>query len=100
MYQGAVVVEATDGSTSVVPVTAAVTPTLEQDEDGKLTGSLTFGGADVAAAQSNLSYNNGSVFGASDWTWRAESGRLAVLLLRHRRTARSGIAAPRGHVMG
>ena len=74
MYQGAVVVEVSDGSTSVVPVTAAVTPTLEQDDDGKLTGSLVFGGADVAAAQSNLSFNNGTVFGASDWTWRQESG--------------------------
>ena len=35
---------------------------------------MTFGGADVAAAQANLPYNNGSVFGATDWNWRAESG--------------------------
>ena len=29
---------------------------------------------DVAEAQADLLYNNGSVFGANDWTWRAESG--------------------------
>jgi hypothetical protein len=28
----------------------------------------------VASAQANLLYNNGSVFGAHDWTWRRESG--------------------------
>jgi hypothetical protein len=35
---------------------------------------LSFGGSDVAAAQEDFLYNNGSVFGANDWTWRAESG--------------------------
>ncbi len=35
---------------------------------------LTFGGTDVAAAQADQLYNNGSIFGANDWTWRQESG--------------------------
>jgi hypothetical protein len=52
----------------------AVAAQPQQDADGNLTGALKFGGADVAAAQSNLTYNNGSVFGATDWTWRPESG--------------------------
>ena len=48
--------------------------TVAQDADGTSTGALTFGGDDVAQAQSDSLYNNGSVFGANDWTWRAESG--------------------------
>jgi hypothetical protein len=35
---------------------------------------LTFGGKAVANAQSKSLYNNGSIFGANDWTWRQESG--------------------------
>jgi hypothetical protein len=35
---------------------------------------LTFGGSAVDAAQRNRLYNNGSVFDAKDWGWRAESG--------------------------
>ena len=38
MYQGAVVVGARDGSTSVVPVTAAVAPTMQQDCTGQADG--------------------------------------------------------------
>ena len=47
---------------------------VKQAADGSITGSLTFGGKKVANAQSNLTYNNGSIFGANDWSWRAESG--------------------------
>ena len=73
MYSGAIVL--TNGADSiVVPVSVAVAATVPQDATGKLTGSVDFGGADVAAAQSNQLYNNGSVFGANDWGWRAESG--------------------------
>ncbi|MFW6203538.1 MAG: S8 family serine peptidase [Actinomycetota bacterium] len=73
MYSGAIVL--TDGDDSmVVPVSVAVAATASQDEGGALTGSLEFGGPDVAEAQDDLLYNNGSVFGANDWTWRAESG--------------------------
>lgn len=73
MYSGAVVL--TKGSdTIVVPVSVAVAATMQQDSTGKINGSVLFGGADVAADQADLLYNNGSVFGASDWTWRAESG--------------------------
>jgi hypothetical protein len=57
-----------------VPVSVAVAAQAAQDADGNITGALQFGGPAVQAAQANLPYNNGSVFGASDWTWRAESG--------------------------
>lgn len=73
MYSGAIVLENGDQSI-VVPVSVAVAATASQDADGKITGSLEFGGQDVADAQADLLYNNGSVFGANDWTWRAESG--------------------------
>jgi hypothetical protein len=73
MYGGAIVLSK-DGQDSIVPVSITVAPTIAQDTDGNITGGLHFGGADVAAAQSNSLYNNGSVFGATDWTWRAESG--------------------------
>lgn len=73
MYSGAIVLERGRDS-MVVPVSVAVAATAAQDETGKITGSLEFGGQDVADAQADLLYNNGSVFGANDWTWRAESG--------------------------
>ena len=73
MYGGAIVVSK-DGQDSIVPVSITVAPTIAQDGSGNITSGLRFGGADVAAAQSNSLYNNGSVFGATDWTWRAESG--------------------------
>ncbi len=73
MYSGAVVLNR--GSDSmVVPVSVAVAAKATQDASGKITGAITFGGDDVANAQRNSTYNNGSVFGANDWTWRAESG--------------------------
>lgn len=73
MYQGAIVVRR--GSLeSVVPVAVTVPAKVSQAVDGSISGSLSFGGAGVAAAQANLTYNNGSVFGANDWSWRAESG--------------------------
>ena len=73
MYSGAVLL--TRGSDSmVVPVSVAVAAKATQDATGKITGATTFGGSDVAKAQQNLTYNNGSVFGANDWGWRAESG--------------------------
>jgi Subtilase family len=73
MYDGAIVLSRS-GDSTVVPVSVAVAAQPQQDADGNLTGALKFGGTDVAAAQSNLTYNNGSVFGATDWTWRPESG--------------------------
>jgi hypothetical protein len=73
MYSGAVVLTNGDDSI-VVPVAVAVAATVPQAADGSISGALTFGGPDVAAAQADLLYNNGSVFGANDWTWRAESG--------------------------
>lgn len=73
MYSGAIVLTNGDDDL-VVPVSVAVAATVTQDETGKLTGSLQFGGQDVAAAQADSLYNNGSVFGANDWGWRAESG--------------------------
>ncbi|MFI7064595.1 hypothetical protein ACIBL3_26630 [Kribbella sp. NPDC050124] len=73
MYSGAVVL--TRGSDEmVVPVSVAVAAKATQDASGRITGAITFGGDDVAKAQQNYTYNNGSVFGANDWTWRAESG--------------------------
>ena len=58
----------------VVPVSVAVAAQTAQDAGGNITGALQFGGAAVEPAQRDLPYNNGSVFGANDWTWRAESG--------------------------
>jgi hypothetical protein len=73
MYNGAI--ELTDGSDVIVlPVSLTVAATVTQDETGKITSSLNFGGSDVAEAQSNYLYNNGAVFDATDWSWRAESG--------------------------
>ncbi|HJQ73251.1 MAG TPA: S8 family serine peptidase [Gaiellaceae bacterium] len=78
MYDGAVV--ASNGSDKmVVPVAVTVAATAQQDSDGNLTGALTFGNASladqsVANSQSDSLYNNGSFFGANDWTWRQESG--------------------------
>ncbi|MDH3262112.1 MAG: S8 family serine peptidase, partial [Acidimicrobiia bacterium] len=76
MYGGAVVLANTSDPSDVivVPVSVAVAATASQDTDGRIIGSVEFGGAEVAAAQEDLLYNNGSVFGATDWSWRAESG--------------------------
>ena len=70
MYQGAIVL--TQGSKKiVVPTSVAVAATVPQDATtNELTGSTTFGGTPLA----DELYDNGSVFGANDWTWRAESG--------------------------
>jgi hypothetical protein len=73
MYDGAVVLSRKSES-MVVPVSVAVAAQAAQDADGNLTGALQFGGPAVQAAQANLPYNNGSVFGATDWSWRPESG--------------------------
>ena len=73
MYEGAIVLNK-DGRDQIVPVSATVGGTLPQDTAGNVTGTLEFGGASVAAAQSGFEYNNGAVFGATDWSWRAESG--------------------------
>jgi Subtilase family len=73
MYEGSVL--ASNGATKmVVPVAVTVAADAEQAADGSLTKAITFGGSDVAAAQSDQLYNNGSIFGANDWTWRQESG--------------------------
>jgi hypothetical protein len=73
MYDGAVVLSRKDDS-MVVPVSVAVAAQAAQDASGNITGALQFGGPAVQAAQRDLPYNNGSVFGATDWTWRPESG--------------------------
>src|SRR5262249_8108046 len=72
MYQGAVVL--TQASKKIViPTSVAVGATQAQDPTThELTGSTTFGGP--AAEQSDELYDNGTFFGANDWTWRAESG--------------------------
>jgi Subtilase family len=73
MYDGAL--RLTQGSDEIiVPVSLAVGGEVQQDAAGKVVGSLTFGGESVANAQADLLYNNGSVFGGQDWSWRAESG--------------------------
>ena len=73
MYEGAIVL--TNGDDSIaLPVSVAVAATATQEDDGTLTGSIEFGGDEVADAQKDLLYNNGAVFGANDWGWRAESG--------------------------
>ena len=73
MYDGAVVLTG-GGENTVVPVSVTVGATATQDADGKLTGQLHFGGDSTAASQADQLYNNGSFFGANDWTWREESG--------------------------
>jgi hypothetical protein len=73
MYEGSLV--ASSGSSSmVVPVAVTVAATAVQNADGSLASALTFGGTGVANAQAGSLYNNGSIFGANDWTWREESG--------------------------
>ncbi len=73
MYEASIV--ASNGSTSmIVPVSVTVAATAAQAADGSLSSALTFGGDDVATAQASQLYNNGSIFGANDWTWREESG--------------------------
>ena len=73
MYSGAIQLRR-DGDTMIVPVMVTVAATAMQNASGQITGSMKFGGPAVEAAQRNLLYNNGSVFGGSDWGWRAESG--------------------------
>ncbi len=73
MYEGAIVVSR-HGQSSVIPVAVNVPAKVSQASDGSLSKSLSFGGKKVANAQSNLTYDNGSVFGANDWSWRAELG--------------------------
>jgi hypothetical protein len=73
LYEGAIVVKG-NGQKSVVPVSVNVAATASQDAQGQLTDSLTFGGHEVDQAQRTSLYNNGSVFDAKDWGWRAESG--------------------------
>ena len=59
----------------VVPVTVAVAATVPQDAEGKHHRRRSSSAAPTSpSAQADLLYNNGSVFGANDWTWRAESG--------------------------
>jgi Subtilase family len=81
MYDGAIVLrEQRRGwrhrrETIVVPVALTVATEMGQNATTKeLEGNLKFGGNDVALSQSKLMYNNGAIFGANDWTWRAESG--------------------------
>jgi hypothetical protein len=73
VYSGAIELQSGDRSI-VVPVSTVVAPQADLGEDGKMEGSMTFGGEDVAEAQEDSLYNNGSIFGANTWQWRAESG--------------------------
>jgi Subtilase family len=87
MYDGAIVLERgrshrgkhrgdkARSNSIVVPVALTVAAELSQNATtNELEGSLKFGGSNVANSQSKLAYNNGAIFGANDWTWRAESG--------------------------
>jgi hypothetical protein len=59
----------------VVPVALTVAAEMGQNAvTNELEGNLKFAGNNVAQSQSKLMYNNGAIFGANDWTWRAESG--------------------------
>jgi len=73
VYSGAIELESA-GRSIVVPVSVVVAAEAALDEDGQMTSSITFGGEDVADAQADSLYNNGSIFGANTWQWRAESG--------------------------
>ncbi|HEY7003061.1 MAG TPA: S8 family serine peptidase [Gaiellaceae bacterium] len=73
MYEGGIVL--TKGDDRIfVPVSAAVGAVAPQDGSGNVTGNVTLGGKATESSQRNLLYNNGSFFGANDWTWREESG--------------------------
>ncbi len=61
MYEGSIEVALADGTSIVIPVSVAVTATGTQS---------TFGGVD----QSDSLYDNGAVFGYTDYSWRQESG--------------------------
>lgn len=61
MYEGSIEVTTAGGSVIVIPVSIAVSASGP---------SVTFGGVD----QSNRLYDNGSVLGYTDYSWRAESG--------------------------
>jgi hypothetical protein len=80
MYDGAIVLRERSGRhhsrhSIIVPVALTVAAEMGQNATtNELEGNLKFGGGDVALSQSRLLYNNGSIFGANDWTWRAESG--------------------------
>ena len=73
LYEGAIVLNR-GAESSVVPVSVAVAAQATQDAAGKITSAITFGGSAVATSQADDLYNNGSIFGANDWTWRPESG--------------------------
>jgi subtilase family protein len=73
MYEGGIVLSK-EGDRTFVPVSVSVGAVAPQDAGGNVTGNLKFGGAATEAAQRNALYNNGSFFGANDWTWREESG--------------------------
>ena len=73
MYQGAVVLNKAGAKPIVVPTSVAVPAIATQDATTKeITGSSVFGGS--GQSTTDELYDNGSVFGANDWTWRAESG--------------------------
>jgi subtilisin family serine protease len=72
-YSGAVVVSGR-GHKTIIPIAVTVAAVARQDAHGQLSGALTFGGARVDARQRDRLYNNGSVFDAKDWGWRAEAG--------------------------
>ena len=86
MYDGAIVLEEQNKhgdrghgrkarNSIVVPVALTVAAEMGQNATtNALEGNLKFGGNSVAMNQSKLMYNNAAIFGANDWTWRAESG--------------------------
>jgi subtilase family protein len=89
MYEGAVVLTK-QGARSVVPVSIAVGATATQDGAGNFTRNVRFGGFNTSTGQSSLLYNNGSVFGANDWTWREESGDWRFYFLDVKKTPPEG----------
>ena len=89
MYQGSVVLSQAGQKSIVIPTSVAVPAIATQDATtNEITGSTVFGGS--GQSTSDELYDNGSVFGANDWTWRAESGDWRFFFLDVPRTPPAG----------
>ena len=84
----------------VVPVSVAVAATARRTRRATSPARSQFGGEDVATAQSDLLYNNGSVFGGTDWAWRAESGDWRFFFFDLAKAPAAGYAVPDRHDVG
>ena len=74
MYDGAIEVSTPTARRRSSRSPLSVAATAQQDADGTLQGTTVVRRRRRRGGAANLLYNNGSVFGAHDWTWRAESG--------------------------